>query len=92
MKEWKVFHMKYNDQFPVFWMKFTTLAYKIEILFNDISEQSMDLLVCQLQRKLLNQLIKAHLIANHNPQDFNQLSQFYKQLNQSYHDVASDIT
>ena len=32
-----------------------------------------------------------HLIVNHNLWNFNQFSQFYKWLNQSYHDVASDI-
>ena len=32
-----------------------------------------------------------HLIANHNLWDFNQFSQFYKQLNWSYHDVMSNI-
>ena len=72
-------------------MKFTTLIHKVEVLFNNISEQSVNLLVCQLWRKFLNWLTEAHLIANHNLWDFNQFSQFYKQLNQSYHDVASDI-
>ena len=83
--------MKHDDQFPVFWMKFTTLICKVGILFNNMPEQSVDLLVCQLQRKLPSWLTEAHLIVNHNPQDLNQLSQFYKQLDQSYHDVASDI-
>ena len=83
--------MKYNDQFFIFWVKFTTLAHKVEILFNNISEQSVDLLICQLQRKLSNQLTEAYLIANHDLWNLNQFSQFYKQLNQSYHDVASDI-
>ena len=73
-------------------MKFTTLAHKIRALFNSMSEQSVNLLVCQLQRKLLSQLAEVHLIANHDSQDFDQLSQFYEQLNQSYHDVASNIT
>ena len=48
MKEWKAFHMKHNDQFPVFWVKFTTLAHKVRALFDNISEQSVDLLVHQL--------------------------------------------
>ena len=85
MKEWEAFHMKHDDQFPVFWVEFTTLVHKVEALFDGIPEQSMDLLVRQLQRKLPSQLAKAHLIVNHDPQ-------FYKQLDQSYHDVASDIT
>ena len=84
--------MKYDDQFPVFWMEFTTLAHKVEVLFNDMFKQLIDLLICQLQRKLLSWLTEAHLIANYDLWDLNQLSQFYKQLNQSYHDVASDIT
>ena len=33
-----------------------------------------------------------HLIVNHDSWNFNQLSQFYEQLDQSYHDVASNIT
>ena len=40
--------MKYDDQFPVFWVEFTILACKVEALFDDMPEQSMDLLVCQL--------------------------------------------
>ena len=83
--------MKHDNQFPVFWVKFTTLVYKIEALFDNMPEQSLNLFVCQFQRKLSNQLTEAHLIANHNLWDFNQLSQFYKWLNWSYHDVASDI-
>ena len=73
-------------------MKFTTLVCKIEVLFNNMLEQSMNLLVCQLWRKLSSWLIEAHLIANHNLWDLDQLSQFYKQLNQSYHNVALNIT
>ena len=92
IKKWETLHIKHNDQFSVFWVKFTTLACKIEALFNDMSEQLINLLIHQLQRKLSNQLTEVHLIANHDPQDLDQLSQFYKQLNQSYHDVASDIT
>ena len=84
--------MKHDNQFLVFWMKFTTLAHKIEVLFDNMPKQLLDLLIHQLQRKLPSQLTEAHLIANHNSQDFNQLSQFYKQLNQSYHDVTSNIT
>ena len=91
MKEWKTLYMKHDDQFPVFWVKFTTLTHKVEALFDGMPEQSMDLFVCQLQRKLPSQLTEAHLIANHNSQNLNQFGQFYKQLNQSYHDVASDI-
>ena len=52
MKEWEALHMKHDDQFPVFWMEFTTLAHKIEALFNNMPEQSLDLLVHQLRRKL----------------------------------------
>ena len=55
-------------------------------------EQLINLLVHQFWRKLLNWLTETHLIANYNLQNFNQFSQFYKWLNQSYHDVASDIT
>ena len=84
--------MKYNDQFPVFWVKFTTLAHKIEVLFNNMPEQSMNLLVHQLWRKLLSWLTEAHLIVNHNSQNLDQLNQFYEQLNWNYHDVVSDIT
>ena len=54
MKEWKALCMKHNNQFLVFWMKFTILICKIEILFNDMPEQSMNLLVYQFQRKLLS--------------------------------------
>ena len=92
MKEWKTLHMKYNDQFLVFWMKFTTLTHKIEALFNNMLKQLLNLLICQLQRKLPNQLTEAHLIADYDHQDLNKLSQFYKQLDWSYHDVASDIS
>ena len=91
MKEWEAFHMKHDNQFPVFWVKFTTLAHKVEALFNNMPEQSVNLLVHQLQRKLSNQLTETHLIANHDLWDFDQFSQFYKWLNQSYHNVASDI-
>ena len=48
MKEWEALCMKHDDQFSVFWMEFTTLACKIEALFDDMFKQSMDLLVCQL--------------------------------------------
>ena len=84
--------MKHNDQFPVFWMEFTTLTHKIGALFNNMPEQSLNLLICQLQRKLPSWLIEAHLIADHDHQDLDKLSQFYKQLDWSYHNVASDIT
>ena len=70
--------MKHDDQFPVFWVKFTTLAHKVETLFNNMPGQLLNLLVCQLQRKLLSQLTKTHLIANHDLQNLDQLSQFYK--------------
>ena len=92
MKKWKTLCIKYDDQFPVFWVKFTTLACKIEVLFDDMSEQSMNLLVCQFWRKLLNWLTEAHLIVNYDSWDFNQFSQFYEQLNWSYHNVAFNIT
>ena len=92
MKEWEAFCMKHDNQFPVFWVEFTTLACKVEALFDGMPEQLVDLLICQLQRKLPSQLAEAHLIANHDPQDLDQLSQFYEWLDQSYHDVASDIT
>ena len=46
IKEWETFHMKHNNQFFIFWMKFTTLIYKIETLFDNMSEQSLNLLVC----------------------------------------------
>ena len=91
MKKWKAFHMKHNDQFPVFWIEFTTLAHKIKVLFNNMFKQSVNLLIHQLQRKLLSQLTKVHLITNYDSQDFDQFSQFYKQLNQSYHDVVFNI-
>ena len=84
--------MKHDDQFPVFWVKFTTLICKIEALFDNMSEQLSNLLICQFKRKLLSWLIEMHLIVNHNLWDFNQLSQFYEWLNWSYHDVASNIT
>ena len=48
MKKWKTLCMKHDDQFPVFWVKFTTLAHKIEVLFNDMSKQSLNLLIHQL--------------------------------------------
>ena len=48
MKKWEILCMKHNDQFSVFWMKFTTLVCKIEILFNSIPEQSVNLLIHQL--------------------------------------------
>ena len=48
MKKWEAFHIKHDDQFPVFWMKFTTLTCKIRVLFNSMPEQLMNLLVCQL--------------------------------------------
>ena len=48
MKEWKAFCMKHDDQFSVFWVKFIMLVCKIEVLFNNMSEQSVNLLVCQL--------------------------------------------
>ena len=73
-------------------MKFTTLAHKIEALFNSMSEQSADLLVHQLRKKFLSWLTEVHLIVNHDLQDLDQLSQFYEWLNQNYYDVASDIT
>ena len=66
IQKWKVFHIKHNDQFLVFWMKFTILIHKIEILFNNISEQLVNLLIHQLWKKLLNQLTETHLIANYN--------------------------
>ena len=91
MKKWEVFCMKYNDQFPVFWMKFTTLTHKVEVLFNNIFGQSLDLLVCQLWRKLPSWLTEAHLIANYDLWDLDQFGQFYKWLNQSYYNVVSDI-
>ena len=68
------------------------MVHKVEALFNNMPEQSVDLLIYQLQKKLLSQLTEAHLIANHDLQDLDQFSQFYKWLNQSYHDVISDIT
>ena len=72
-------------------MKFTTLAHKIEALFNNMSEQLLNLLICQFQRKFLSWLTETHLIVNYDLQDLDQLSQFYEQLNQSYYDVTSDI-
>ena len=33
MKEWEAFCIKHDDQFPVFWVKFTTLACKVEVFF-----------------------------------------------------------
>ena len=69
MKEWEVLCMKYDDQFPVFWVEFTTLACKVEALFDDMPEQLMDLLVCQLWRKLLSWLAEAHLIVNYDSQN-----------------------
>ena len=48
IKEWEALHMKHDNQFPVFWVEFTTLACKIEALFDDMPEQLMDLLVHQL--------------------------------------------
>ena len=92
MKEWEIFCIKYDDQFPVFWVKFTTLAHKIETLFNNMPEQSVDLLIYQLWRKLLSWLTEAHLIVNYDPQNLNQFSQFYKWLDWSYYDVAFNIT
>ena len=92
MKEWESLHMKHDDQFPVFWVKFTTLTHKVEALFNNMSEQLLNLLICQLQRKLPSWLAEAHLIADHDHWDLDKLSWFYKQLNQSYHDMASDIS
>ena len=92
MKEWKALCIKYDDQFSVFWIKFTTLVCKVGVLFNNMLEQSVNLLVCQLWRKLLSWLTEAHLIVNHNSQNLNQLSQFYEWLNWSYHDVAFNIT
>ena len=92
IKKWKAFCIKYDDQFSVFWMKFTILTHKVKALFNDMSEQLMNLLIHQLWRKLLSWLIKAHLIANHNLQNFDQFNQFYKWLNWSYHDVILNIT
>ena len=92
IKEWEALCMKHDDQFPVFWMEFTTLAHKVRALFDSMPEQSVNLLVCQLQRKLLSWLTEVHLIANHDLWDLNQLSQFYEWLNWSYHDVVSDIT
>ena len=65
MKEWEALHIKHDDQFPVFWVKFTTLTHKIKALFNNMPEQSMNLFVHQLQRKLPSQLTETHLITNH---------------------------
>ena len=48
MKEWEALCMKHDDQFPVFWVEFTTLACKIGALFDNMSGQLLDLLVCQL--------------------------------------------
>ena len=73
-------------------MKFITLVHKVEALFNGMPEQSVNLLIHQLQRKLLNQLTEVHLIVNHNLQDLDQLSQFYEWLNWSYYNVAFNIT
>ena len=71
MKEWEILCMKYDDQFPVFWIEFTTLAHKVRTLFNNMSGQSLNLLIHQFRRKLLNWLAEVHLIANHNLWDFN---------------------
>ena len=84
--------MKHDDQFSVFWVEFTTLAHKVEALFNNMPEQLLNLLICQLQRKLLSWLAEAHLIADHDHWDLDKLSWFYERLDRSYHDVASDIT
>ena len=92
IKEWKAFCMKHDNQFSVFWVEFTTLIHKVETLFNSIPEQSVNLLIHQLWRKLLSQLTEAHLIVNHDSQDLDQLSQFYEQLDWSYHNVAFNIT
>ena len=46
IKEWKAFCIKHNDQFPIFWVEFTTLACKIEALFNNMLKQLLNLLVC----------------------------------------------
>lgn len=66
MKKWKALHMKHDDSFSVFWVKFTTLTHKIEALFNNMLEQSLNLLIHQLWKKLSSQLTEAHLIANYN--------------------------
>ena len=55
-------------------------------------EQLINLLIHQLQRKLSSWLTEVHLIANHDLQDLNQLSQFYKWLDWSYHNVIFNIT
>ena len=47
MKKWEALCMKHNNQFPVFWIEFTTLTYKVKILFNNMPEQSLNLLVYQ---------------------------------------------
>ena len=73
-------------------MKFTTLAHKIKVLFDDMSEQLMNLFICQLQKKLSSWLTETHLITNHNPQNLDQFNQFYKWLNQSYYNVILNIT
>ena len=52
IKKWETLHIKHNDQFSIFWVKFTMLIHKIETLFNNMLKQSVNLLVCQLQRKL----------------------------------------
>ena len=92
IKKWKAFCMKHDDQFSVFWMKFTTLICKIETLFNNMLKQSVNLLLHQLQRKLLNWLIEMYLIANYNLWNLNQLNQFYEWLNWNYHNVTFNIT
>ena len=48
MKEWEALCMKHDDQFPIFWVEFTTLAHKVGALFDGMPEQLVDLLVCQL--------------------------------------------
>ena len=72
-------------------MEFTTLACKVEILFNNMSEQLINLLVCQLWRKFLSWLTEVHLIVNYDLWNLDQFSQFYEWLNWSYYNVASDI-
>ena len=78
IKKWEILHIKYNDQFSVFWVEFTTLIHKIKALFDNMSKQLVNLFICQFQRKYLNQLTKIHLIVNYDSQNLNQLSQFYK--------------
>ena len=45
IKELKTFCMKHNNQFPVFWIEFTTLTCKIKMLFNSIFKQLLNLLI-----------------------------------------------